>query len=149
MFLQFDLRSTTRDQVVAKLRRFEKTHRSTVTRLSSEMLQVQLTPLEEVQLHTGTLQGEEQFDKKLDEAVGIINRGSTMSITGASLLGDQFRRQLAEVKDKLSRSSEKMGTAMTELKDTAVQADDMVKQVEAETADLKAALGLTSNGGPV
>lgn len=71
-----------------------------------------------------------------------------MAITGAPLLGDQFRTALAQVKGKVEEAGTRLNGALKELSDTADQAVGMAKQVEAETTDLKAALGLHSNGGP-
>ena len=148
MQLQFDLRTTSRDQVVAILRKFEKTHRVTTTALSNQMIQAELTPLNEPQFHPSTLQGEEQFATKVTEAVENINEGKSMAITGATFLGTKFREDLQKVKDKLNQTGSEMNAAMQELHSTAEQADTMVKQIKDETADLKAALGLNSNGGP-
>lgn len=70
------------------------------------------------------------------------------NITGASFLGEQFRSNLANVKEQLNAAGEEMQKAMTELTDTAQQAKDAVKAVKAETADLKSALGQFSNNPP-
>lgn len=70
------------------------------------------------------------------------------NVTGASLLGSQFRSSLAAVKDKINKAGQKMTDALKDLDDTAAQASAMADQVTAETADLKAALGLHTNGGP-
>lgn len=71
-----------------------------------------------------------------------------MSITGAKFLGNQFREQLAAVKDMLSKASDDMGNSMKELQDVAGQATQIVKSVQDETAELKAALGLVTNSPP-
>lgn len=91
-----------------------------------------------------------KFDRALAKAVVSINQqqAGTMSITGATLLGDQFRSQLAGVKQKLAKATGDMTKAMTELSDTADQAGEAVKQVVQETADLKSALGLNTNNPP-
>lgn len=102
-------------------------------------------------LPTETLQGLGQFDRTLSKTVAEINteRKLRMSnVTGASLLGSQFRSNLAAVKDKIDKAGKKMTDALKELDDTASHASQMADQVTAETADLKAALGLHTNGGP-
>jgi hypothetical protein len=82
-------------------------------------------------------------------AVKQINTGGKMAnVTGASALGNLFRKHLADVKAQLAQAGEEMDGAMVELKSTASQATEMVKAVKAETADLKASLGLHSNAGP-
>jgi hypothetical protein len=71
-----------------------------------------------------------------------------MSVTGAKFLAEQIRNQLAEAKAQLTQAGEEMTGAVTELKGVADQATKQVQDIKAETADLKAALGLNSNGGP-
>lgn len=99
-----------------------------------------------------SLQGMAQLDRTVTVSVKQINESGTKpkmaNITGATALGNQFRTLLAGVKAQLDSASNDMNVAMTELKNTSDQATEMVKQVKAETADLKAALGLSSNGGP-
>lgn len=85
----------------------------------------------------------------LDQAVKQINGAKVMAnVTGASALGEQFRNHLAAVKAQIAQAGVKMDKAMGDLTDTAAQANEMVKAVEAETADLKASLGLHSNNPP-
>ena len=67
------------------------------------------------------------------------------NITGAGYLAGLFRQRIADVKATLAKSGEDLNDAVTELEDVATQAVNRVKSVKAETADLKAALGLTSN----
>lgn len=102
-------------------------------------------------LHTETLQGLGQFHRKVDKIVSDINteRKFNMSnVTGASLLGGKFRDDLAAIKNKISKAGDKMASALKDLDDTAAQANAVADQVATETADLKAALGLHTNGGP-
>lgn len=158
MYLQFDLRKTTREEVVEKIRVLETAYDLTTTRHSAQMLCVWAEPksidlVRTPQFSTNTLRGLQQFGKKLGNLVETLNSFPTkqdqnMSITGAPLLGEQFRSLLGEVKKQLAQAAEEMNGAMGELKDTTVQAAGMVKQVKAETADLKAALGLNSNNPP-
>lgn len=101
-------------------------------------------------LNTNTKQGLGQFDRSLAKAVDAINKEKVdmSNVTGASFLGDQFRANLAAVKDKIGKAGQKMNDALKELDDTATQASQMADQVSTETADLKAAMGLHSNNPP-
>ena len=78
----------------------------------------------------------------------IRTENTKMSVTGAKFLADQIRTQLAAAKAQLDQAGEEMTAAMSELQGVADEATQQVKAVQAETADLKAALGLNSNGGP-
>lgn len=69
-------------------------------------------------------------------------------VTGAKALGNMFRGHLAEIKSQIDKAGQEMNIAMGDLKETATQATEMVKAVKAETADLKASLGLHSNNPP-
>lgn len=102
-------------------------------------------------LNINTLQGLGQFDRSLAKAVDAINKEKVnmSNVTGASFLGEQFRANLAAVKDKIGKAGQKMNDALKELDDTATQASQMADQVSTETADLKAAMGLHSNNPPV
>jgi replicative DNA helicase len=71
------------------------------------------------------------------------------NLTGASFLANLIRTQHAAIKRQLDEAGTELVTAMTELQDTANEATNQVKAVKAETADLKAALGLNSNNEPV
>lgn len=96
-----------------------------------------------------TVVGLAQFDNKLTDIVTGIKQEKKMSnITGAGFLGNQFKTALAGVKAKLNKAGSDLSTAVGELNDKADQASAIVKQVEAETADLTATLGQLSNGGP-
>lgn len=70
------------------------------------------------------------------------------NLTGASFLADLIRTQQASIKQQLAQAGTELTAAMTELQDTANEATNQVKAVKAETADLRAALGLNSNDGP-
>jgi hypothetical protein len=68
------------------------------------------------------------------------------NLTGATFLAGLIRKQMADTKAQLAKAGQDMQTAMTDLQQVATAATDQVKAVQAETADLKAALGLNSNG---
>lgn len=70
------------------------------------------------------------------------------NITGATFLAGLFRQRIADTRATLAKAGEDLNAAVTELEDTATHAVNQVKAVKAETADLKAALGLNSNGEP-
>lgn len=70
------------------------------------------------------------------------------NLTGASFLANLIRQQQAAIKAQIAQAGTEMQAAMTELQDVANEATNQVKAVKAETADLKAALGLNSNGDP-
>jgi hypothetical protein len=70
------------------------------------------------------------------------------NLTGASFLAQLIRTQQASIKKQLADAGTEMTAAITELQDVANEATNQVKAVKAETADLKAALGLNSNGEP-
>lgn len=148
---KLDLRHIDKPHLMDQLRRLQGAGTVHTTRNADQTLSVDFVPWEpqvltDKPLDPNSLQGMAQLDRNLTKTVTEIN--SKMGITGAPLLGDQFRNQLAEVKKALDAASTEMGAAMGELKDTAVQATNMVKQVKSETADLKAALGLNSNNPP-
>jgi hypothetical protein len=82
------------------------------------------------------------------DAAAAFTQGNAMSITGALPLGAQIREALAAVKEKLAATTDEMSAAMADLHETADHATRMVRDVKKETADLKAALGLTSNNPP-
>lgn len=67
------------------------------------------------------------------------------NITGAGFLAGLFRQRIADTKATLAQAGEELNGAITDLENVAAQAVNRVKSVKAETADLKAALGLTSN----
>lgn len=67
------------------------------------------------------------------------------NITGAGFLADLFRQRIADTKATLAKAGEDLNAAVADLEDVATQAVNRVKSVKAETADLKAALGLSSN----
>lgn len=68
------------------------------------------------------------------------------NLTGATFLAGLIRQQMADTKAQLAKAGDDMQKAMTDLQQVATAATDQVKAVQAETADLKAALGLNSNG---
>lgn len=70
------------------------------------------------------------------------------NLTGASFLANLIRTQQAAIKQQLAQAGTEMTEAMGELQGIANEATNQVKAVKAETADLKAALGLNSNGEP-
>lgn len=70
------------------------------------------------------------------------------NLTGASFLANLIRQQQAAIKKQIAEAGTEMQVAMTELQDVANEATNQVKAVKAETADLRAALGLNSNGAP-
>ena len=78
----------------------------------------------------------------------IRTENTKMSVTGAKFLAEQIRNQLAAAKAQLNQAGQEMTDVMAELQDTANAATQQVKDIKAETADLKAALGLNSNGAP-
>lgn len=69
------------------------------------------------------------------------------NLTGATFLASLIRKQQADIKQQLADAGSEMTKAITELQGVADEATNQVKAVKAETADLKAALGLNSNGG--
>lgn len=152
IFKKFDLRTHTREEVVEEVRRLEATHTVQVSTDNDEVLSLSAIPraimLPIQQFHPDSLPGMVQLAKNVETAVVQTNRESKMSITDAPKLGEAFRNLLSEVKTALANATADMNGAMTELKDTTSQAVGMVKQVKAETADLKAALGLSSNNPP-
>jgi len=70
------------------------------------------------------------------------------NLTGASFLANLIRTQQAAIKQQLAEAGTELTAAMTELQATANEATNQVNAVKAETADLRAALGMNSNGDP-
>lgn len=83
--------------------------------------------------------------KLIVQAIPVAPR---KNLTGASFLANLIRQQQAAIKKQIADAGTEMQAAMTELQDVANEATNQVKAVKAETADLKAALGLNSNGSP-
>jgi hypothetical protein len=144
----FDLNTTPKSKIVAAIDRL---------RLSNEVVVVQrhndgtitAQPITTKAAPTTTLVGLAQFDTKLTDIVSDIKQERRMSnITGAGFLGNQFKTALADVKNKLNKAGSDMNAAVTELNAKADQASTIVKQIEAETADLTATLGQITNGAP-
>jgi hypothetical protein len=157
-----DLRKIDKRSLLDQIRRLEISGPVSVVRNSDQTMDVYPTAsapphaeplvLTSDPLPTTSTQGLAQLDRTLALNVKSINESEAKpkmaNITGATALGNQFRTLLAGVKAQLDQASSDMNSAMTELTDTASQATAMVKQVKAETADLKAALGLSSNNPP-
>jgi ABC-type transporter Mla subunit MlaD len=69
------------------------------------------------------------------------------NLTGATSLAATIRTLMANTKKQLDEAGNQLTVAVNELQATADHAVKQVKIVQAETDDLKAALGLGSNGG--
>jgi uncharacterized protein involved in exopolysaccharide biosynthesis len=82
----------------------------------------------------------------VDISTAVVAEPIKKNLTGASFLANLIRTQQAAIKAQLAQAGTELTAAMTELQDTANEATNQVKAVKAETADLKAALGLNSNG---
>lgn len=81
-----------------------------------------------------------------DGKAAVAAESIKKNLTGASFLANLIREQQAAIKKQLADAGTEMSAAMTELQGVANEATNQVKAVKAETADLKAALGLNSNG---
>jgi ABC-type transporter Mla subunit MlaD len=71
-----------------------------------------------------------------------------MAVTGAKFLADLIRTRQAQVKEQLAQAGNELNAVMDDMEATANEATNQVKEAKAEVADLKAALGLNSNGAP-
>lgn len=69
------------------------------------------------------------------------------NLTGATSLANTIRTLLAQTKAQLDKAGNDLTVAVGELQSTATEASKQVRIVQTETADLRAALGLGSNGG--
>lgn len=78
----------------------------------------------------------------------FVSKDTTMAITGASYLGEQFKAKLQAAKDKITQAQASLPAAIDDLDATAQSALDTAKAIQAEADDLKAALGQGANGGP-
>jgi hypothetical protein len=67
--------------------------------------------------------------------------------TGAGYFASLIREQQAALKEQFAKAGEDMKSAMGEMKELADAATQEAKHVMAEAADLRAALGMNSNGG--
>jgi hypothetical protein len=72
----------------------------------------------------------------------------TMAVTGAKFLADLIRTRQAQVKAQLAQAGNELNAVMDDMEATANEATKQVTEAKAEVADLKAALGLNSNGAP-
>lgn len=68
--------------------------------------------------------------------------------TGAGYFANLVRTQQAAFKEQFAKAGEEMQAALDEMKELADAATQEAKHVKAEAADLRAALGLNSNGEP-
>lgn len=76
----------------------------------------------------------------------VVAQPIKKNLTGASYLAQLIRSQQAAVRKQLADAGTEMSAAINDLQGVADEATKQVKAVQAETADLKAALGLNSNG---
>jgi hypothetical protein len=70
----------------------------------------------------------------------------TKNRTGAGYFASLIREQQAALKEQFAKAGEDMKSAMSEMKELADAATQEAKHVKAEAADLRAALGMNSNG---
>jgi outer membrane murein-binding lipoprotein Lpp len=70
------------------------------------------------------------------------------NLTGASFLAGLIRTRQAKVKDQLAQAGNELNAVMDEMETLADAATNQVADAKAEVADLRAALGLNSNGDP-
>lgn len=70
------------------------------------------------------------------------------SFIGASSLASLIRNQQANIKAQFAKAGEDLVEVMSEAQELADASTNQVKAAKAEVADLKAALGLNSNGEP-
>jgi hypothetical protein len=68
--------------------------------------------------------------------------------TGASFFANLIRTQQAAFKEQFAKAGQEMQSALEEMKELADAATQEAKHVKAEAADLRAALGLSTNGEP-
>jgi hypothetical protein len=68
--------------------------------------------------------------------------------TGAGYFANLVRTQQAAFKEQFAKAGQEMEAALNEMKQLADAATQEAKHVKAEAADLRAALGLNSNGEP-
>lgn len=68
--------------------------------------------------------------------------------SGASFLASMIRERQAAFKERFAKAGDKMKSAFDEMEDLAVAAEKEAEHAVAEVADLRAALGLNSNGDP-
>ncbi len=144
----FNVHTTPKSKIVAAIDRLRRGSEVVVVQRHNDGT-ITAQPITTKVAPTTTLVGLAQFDVKLTDIVADIKQERKMSnITGAGFLGNQFKEALAQVKSKLTKAGSDLNTAVTELNTKADQASAIVKQVEAETADLTATLGQLTNGAP-
>jgi hypothetical protein len=68
--------------------------------------------------------------------------------SGASFLANMIRERQASFKERFAKAGDKMESAFDEMEVLAVAAEKEAEHAIAEVADLRAALGMNSNGEP-
>lgn len=94
-------------------------------------------------LPTDTLQGLAQFDRALQ---AVAPRSDPMAITKASLLSASLRDEINSLKRDVEAAQTDVVSAVSDMRDSVVAATDVARQLRQEAADLKAAVGLNTNG---
>jgi hypothetical protein len=72
----------------------------------------------------------------------------TKNRTGAGYFAKMIRERQAAFKERFAKAGDKMTEAFNEMEELAVAAEREAEHAVAEAADLRAALGLNSNGEP-
>ncbi len=148
----FNVHTTPKAKIVSAIERLRRTSDVVVVERHNDGTLTAQTITTKV-ASPSTLVGLAQFDTKLTDIVADIvadikQEKKMSNITGAGFLGNQFKTALADVKNKLNKAGSDLSAAVGELNSKADLASTIVKQVEAETADLTATLGQITNGAP-
>lgn len=94
-------------------------------------------------LPTDTLQGLAQFDRAIQ---AVAPRSNPMAITKAPLLSASLRDEISSLKRDVEAAQSDVGSAIADMRDSVVSATDVAHQLRQEAADLRAAVGLNTNG---
>jgi|SRR5579863_2375132 len=143
----FNVHTTPKARIVSAIERLRRNSDVVVVQRHNDGT-ITAQPITTKAAPTTTLVGLAQFDNKLTDIVSDIKEKRMSNITGAGFLGNQFKTALADVRSKLNKSGLDLTAAVGELNAKADQASTIVKQIEAETADLTATLGQITNGAP-
>lgn len=94
-------------------------------------------------LPTSTLQGLAQFDRAIQ---AVAPRSNPMAITKAALLSASLRDEISALKRDVESAQSDVVGAISDMRDGVVAATDVARQLRQEAADLRASVGINTNG---
>jgi hypothetical protein len=122
----------------------EKAVRSAMTTPEPDATKPNVTPMPEVTL----IEEPKKDEPGSVQAAPAKPVAAAKNRSGASFLANMIRERQAAFKERFARAGDKMQSAFDEMEVLAVAAEKEADHAVAEVADLRAALGMNSNGEP-